>query len=392
MAVSREILGYPAGPSPEAPIVNVEPKAHVEVITPNVEATIDSGIDSYDVQVRDQLLETNPDEHEHMSQVIDAMAIKPALSINDYHPFNTLLFGSPEERSELAEDPVIKAYFHELDEKGLGQLPAVRALRDFDNPTSTETTREWHRLIPKAVGLLFPQNPNLDFIPGTNVKVQESLRPFFVHCYDAVGLRSRAAVMSNLMRAHFENLPDDSQIEWTSLASGAADPVLKAIQSLNGDGKRIDLRLVDWDEEALAMSEKLAVSHGLEEGQLHLFNRDIKKLPEIANELGRAEAVDILGLFEYLPATQNRPYAQMVLATAYHQMLEDGGLLVFGNMRSDRPQYHFNQDVVRWPIIKPRSLAEISRIVKEAGIPLENAQMYLPKDGVYSVVAIRKHV
>lgn len=45
---------------------------------------------------------------------------------------------------------------------------------------------------------------------------------------------------------------------------------------------------------------------------------------------------------------------------------------------------------IGWPYIETRSPAELMKIVREVGIAPETVQLYLPTDGVYTVVCVDK--
>jgi len=71
------------------------------------------------------------------------------------------------------------------------------------------------------------------------------------------------------------------------------------------------------------------------------------------------------------------------------ECVKPGGVLITGNMLDSHPQLGFTMDVVQWPHIQPRSVAEMLAIFESAGLH-GHIDVYLPTDGVYAVYAIRK--
>ena len=136
----------------------------------------------------------------------------------------------------------------------------------------------------------------------------------------------------------------------------------------------------------------MAESRNLVEGQdFELVNRnllrDLIATDKLVKELGAEsmDFVDALGIFEYF---KDGPSARF-LANAY-KLVKPGGALVAANMLDTHPEIDFNQRVIGWPTIYPRSIDDLKSIIKEAGIDQENVSVTIPSDGIYAIFEIKK--
>lgn len=264
--------------------------------------------------------------------------------------------------------------------------------------------RDWRReLVPNAEALIPMQRPDITNLPLYRVfsrageivdikggqEVDEVARSFYTDALDSIGIRTRAAVMSDTARRYVQ--PGEHS-KWVSLACGAALPVLEALKVVSRNGADAHLTLVDYNQGTLLTAQEMAEGGGLVEGdQFSIKNRnlvtDMIISDKFVQEYGEESAamVDALGIFEYF----NDERSAAFLHNSY-RLVKPGGALVIANMLSSRPELDFNQRGIGWPKIYPRSIKEIIDIVAAAGIDTGAVTVTIPEDGVYGVVEIKK--
>ncbi len=266
----------------------------------------------------------------------------------------------------------------------------------------SDVLEKWRSLMPTAEALYPLQKPHKKKL-ADGTPFDEVAERYFPHALDGVGLRSRAAIMSHVMFEHFKDVASsaESPIKWASLASGAAIPIFDAASELIHQGKTIKMTLADIDPKALEFARKLARSEYGVDASIKTMKLNILRLEKLKKKIGieSQDAIDILGFFEYIPATpwpyrkykikKMMPGAIEFLNTSY-SLLKPGGLLVLGNMRESHPQLAFTTQIVRWPYIRPRSLEKVMDIIVAAGISPEHVTLYQAGDNVYTVAAITK--
>lgn len=343
------------------------------------------------------------------------------------------------------DDPFISDSFDEVNAV-LAEL-AVQGMAhcgDHDGPDLTRTRRneidrtgnpataalierlpsfaDWLDLVPTAAALDPLYDPSKKQFPNRK-PIHPDLAEWLRNITDGRGIRSRGALVEKLLTD--EALRYDGPVQFLSLASGAAQPIITTAKKLSHDhGVTPHMTLVDKDQGALDLAKDYAANAGLA-GSLETMNMNILRIKGLTQSetgnrmhdfastaLSRAlrqkhlpanqyHVVDAVGLVEYL-GVDDWPYtygnviktktklagAKTFLKNAY-ELVRPGGVLVIGNMLDTHPQLAFTLDVIQWPHIKPRSIEEMVRIFDEAGLAGE-LDVYCPDDGAYAGYQLRK--
>jgi hypothetical protein len=267
----------------------------------------------------------------------------------------------------------------------------------FFSKLGNQAFDDWRSLIPSSVSLAYLSDPlAFDYIYRADghklAQIDDVARAWLIGCTDAIGIRSRASVLSEIVRGYVESKVDEaSSLKWMSVACGTALPAMKA--AVNAHIKP-ELLLVDVDRTAMDATEELSKAIGFEgcinQRWMNIFND--KKTAKLAEELGqnggRPRIIDMMGIFEY--TGENIKVDPASFLKSYYEMLSPGGKLIFGQMRGDRPNIDFTMGVIGWPYVYMRSPKEVMEIITQAGIGPQQVKLYLPEDGVYTVVTIDK--
>ncbi|MDB5187051.1 MAG: class SAM-dependent methyltransferase [Candidatus Saccharibacteria bacterium] len=263
----------------------------------------------------------------------------------------------------------------------------------------SETLLNWgYSAMQAHATALYPlQRPHADRLPSGE-EIDDKSRNFFYHGLDAIGIRTRAMIMTEISTRYLNDKP---AARWISLACGGAVPVIDALKAHEDIGM-IHLDLVDYNSDALAFASELA-THEASLQQVPTYNKEnelrsysiheanlVRGLiasDSLVDQFGESSSdmVDALGIFEYFSKKDSTKF----LKNAY-RMVGDGGVMVIANMLADRPQMEFNRRGVGWPQLYPRSIDELSQIIIDAEINPDNAKIIISEDGVYAVVEIRK--
>jgi len=250
--------------------------------------------------------------------------------------------------------------------------------------------QEWRgRLVPSARALFPLQRPHATHLP-TGVPIDDKARSFFVDGLDAVGIRTRGAVLRDVVGRASSRWTQQGRTErstWVSLACGGALPVLDSLSALHPH--ELSLVLVDIDPVALDFAHALALAEGVPERDVVRLERDLVRTvvarDDLVDELGAGTAavVDALGIFEYFSDA-----ACVRLLRNAHRLVADGGVLVVANMLADRPELDWNKRGIGWPMLHERSTEQLLALVDEAGIDTSRTTVTIPQDGVYAVVSV----
>ncbi|WP_084106024.1 hypothetical protein [Demequina sp. NBRC 110056] len=246
----------------------------------------------------------------------------------------------------------------------------------------------WRDLVPSAAALWaleHPGDPELPGMPALDLSPDDWA--VLTHTWDAVGIRSRAAVVSAILRDRFAGA---GATAWLSLGSGGLSALMAAARDLGACGSPAMLEVRDGDEQALALAEELS-----DRGRVPVLTQrqDLFDLGALASAAGGYDLVDLVGFLEYLPAEplhtrRARVPSATELVRAAVAATRPGGIVILGNMRTDRPHLEFVERIIQWPHIVPRSLEELIAVIEGAGMPRDAITLHLPDDGVYAVATI----
>ena len=217
----------------------------------------------------------------------------------------------------------------------------------------------------------------------------------FTYTTDGIGLRSRQHIYADLLVQRAIEAPVDT-LRIVSLGSGASVPNVEASERIEQEaGKRIEWQLFDLDPGALEKAQQIT-----NKAQLHLSTFDFGPLsndPKQPGFAGRSyiearhieneslDAVDALGLWEYLKPSEAKMFLKMM-----YPKLKPGATMIVSNMRKKRPHLKYNMIAVGWPAVIMRTDEDLLDIVGAAEIPYEQVRLTTPSDGVYTVMEIRK--
>lgn len=258
---------------------------------------------------------------------------------------------------------------------------------------NVESARHWRlNLVPSALALEALALKS-DYLPTTDVKIDEATRDIFTNSADARAIRSRGALMRELIAEHSADKNPITEQKWISLACGAARPVLEAAERVKRNGNTpIDVTLVDYDPVVLNYSSDLAdsidgaASHREIESDLR---RTMIAKDTLVQEFGEEsmDMVDIMGFLEYCPDKA----AVNMLRNSY-RLTAPGGMLLTANMREDRPEKQIHLRGIGWPGVQMRSHEELVELAVRADIDPTCIEAYQPTDGVYTILKIVKPI
>lgn len=324
-------------------------------------------------------------------------------------------------------------YPYSVEEGPSGPAGTNRYTSAWLSQDSLQPLKAWHSLVPSAVALDHLTSPRVDELitpknpeDGRQTSTPETTA-FLRFVDDAVAIRNRAVAMQSIAEDHLRTVITNKPtagtdgVAWLSLASGTAEPSIRAIRAVQDveDAADIDLTVVDYDGRALKKVKGHAENNGLDASTTTIQTNILDpKLGDILlSEAGKKEftVVENLGFEEYLPERvlddelggdelgmfrdedSGLPNASEFTRNAF-DLVAPGGVLISGNMVLDRPQIGFVFGIVDWPLINARSEESIMRVYKRAGIlddPMAEVELFRVRDEVsgahvYDIVKVRK--
>lgn len=271
---------------------------------------------------------------------------------------------------------------------------------------------DWLDLVPTAAALDSLYDP-LKGTLANGKPLDPRTAEWLCNITDGRGIRSRAEIVRTIMATNTRAI--NGHARWLSLASGAAQPIIKTASLLQGEGTRTPaITLVDRDKGSLKLARKYAADAGLGEA-VHTQRRNVLKPSGIHRSRGRGngfanrrglpeshyDIVEVVGLTEYLLEPDWKYTYSKVIKTTLpmagaisflrnaYKLVKPGGTLIIGNMLDTHPQLGFTLNVIQWPHIQPRSIEKMLGIFDRADLSGEVA-VYTAQDGAYAIYSISK--
>ena len=270
---------------------------------------------------------------------------------------------------------------------GVGGLPVKDALVHAERRFSRKTLQQ---AASKAEQRIRDTGNFLDY------PVSPEFRKVIQHCFDAIGIRERAGVVSGKLLEYIAERQrqgsEPSSLLMASIGCGTAFPIFRAlasVQELHGQVPR--LVLIDQDPLALAAAGELARHMGLQDSiEIHCVRLfDSLRKPLSLDAILKGRLLDIAedsGLREYLPRS-----LYIALTRTTWAALAPGGLMSSGNMNSHRPQPEVLHGVFGWyPNVAMRSISEGFELHRRAGISAGLTSATVTGCGVYTMYFSRK--
>ena len=231
-----------------------------------------------------------------------------------------------------------------------------------------------------------------------NAPVTPKFAEVIKYCTDSLGIRERGDLVKKITIDHIrgidmrnKNRSIDNMLVM-SFGCGTGLPTLEMLKELKEEtGQAPKAILIDQDPLALAAAQNLAKKMGLENNvEIHchrLFSKFGRPLG--LKEVLKGRQVDVMedsGLREYLPDMVHKK-----LTEESWGFLRDGGLMITGNMNSNRPQKDFLHGLMGWtPNVIMRPIARSLKLLQAAGVSKDNITANITASGVYSVFAVEK--
>lgn len=267
----------------------------------------------------------------------------------------------------------------------------------------------WIKHVPTALALDALYHPDSKTLHDGS-PIDDMTREMFKNCLDGIGIRCRKAVVEHVITEEIQRTQGKDPVRSAhivSVACGAAQPVLSAVQKSVSQGSRVPRILaIDYDPRALRLAQDYALQMGLQDN-LQVLRSNILNPAGLALDQHfpihevQADVVEAVGIVEYLqPENKMYQYKGVVterpkqagaitLLRNCYSILRPGGVLLFGNMSTRHPQIDFTLNVIQWPHIVPRTPNEMFEICDAAEINGE-LTLYYPSNHVYPMYALRK--
>lgn len=245
--------------------------------------------------------------------------------------------------------------------------------------------RSWSKFMPGGFATYYVYEPHhKKMVDGK--RLDPITNRLFRHGIEGVGMRTRAYILSWIIEDWVKSRSEP--LRWVSLGGGSGQPLYDALRLMEVSlRERSELTLVDSDRKVVEFAKSL---HDLQKTELptgRFLHDDIFR-PELFKEIhdgGLIDGIDIMGIFEYLNDEQS-----IELLKRCYENLSPGGVLVFSNMDSDRPDYDINQRVIGWPELRLRSVMETMDLLDAAGLPREDITYLQARDAINNVYRVKK--
>lgn len=244
--------------------------------------------------------------------------------------------------------------------------------------------RRWRRYAPDGFATHVTYRPDGNVFPD-GLRLDPITQRFFRHSYDAVGLRTRAYLLMDLVDKYLSQRPL-GDVRWVSLAAGTGVVAYDTLANYDAaTQRRVQLVISEREPAFIKFARRLARSYRLR-SHIDYQRGDVTVARELERLLGRQpQIVDALGLFEYLDDA-----TAATLARRVYRRLAVGGMLVFSNMSDARPQLNVHRHAVGWPGVIVRSPEQVIAILATAGIDATAISIAEADDRVYYVYRVTR--
>lgn len=243
--------------------------------------------------------------------------------------------------------------------------------------------RAWANYMPGGFATYHVHSPEVKRLKSGK-RVDFLTRRLFRHAVDAIGLRSRAYVLTWLIHDYAAE-GGKSKINWLSLASGSGQPVYDTVDSL--PKIKFKVEITDRDVESLDFAKTV---YGMERphvDKISFRQLDVTADGQVAERINKlkADVVDAMGLFEYL---DEKVAAQLI--NDVYRALPKGGVFIFTNMSDTNPHLDLHKRGLGWPGVIPRSVDDVATILRQTDVSAEAVDVYAPTDKVYNIYSLTK--
>ncbi|WP_062288897.1 hypothetical protein [Demequina phytophila] len=259
---------------------------------------------------------------------------------------------------------------------------------EHPSPVSSPAFAEWQARLgtPAALPNIYvPGEPRLSSAAESDLFAGATLdaptRHYLTVAIDARALRVRARVLQWLaVRAAVDV---GRTVRWTSLTCGPAYPMAGAMVAAGEANVSLATTFVDTCADSLDVSRRVALAHGIDPAA-HAFvaadapSSGLTGLVEPESQ----DLVEGLGMLAGLELA----HAPDAISDAF-SLVRPGGSLVFSVMLADRPSCECCAEI-GWPVGPTLRVDQIAPLLAAAGLPVEDASVFVSEDGVYGVIEV----
>lgn len=246
--------------------------------------------------------------------------------------------------------------------------------------------RSWAEYMPGGFATYYVYEPHHKRM-ANGKRLDAVTKRLFRHGIEGVGMRTRAYTLSCAVNSWIST-NNMTSAHWLSIGCGSGQPTFDAASQLTDAVKRrSELVLVDRDSIVLDFAKSL-YEHQRDILPRAIFSQADILAPSFFNELieqMEPDVIDILGMFEYLDHEQS-----VFLLRRSYDSLREGGMMLFSNMDTNRPDYDINQRVIGWPALVLRTPEEILQIADEAGIARSDITFIRAQDAINNMFRVVK--
>ncbi|WP_062521294.1 hypothetical protein [Demequina silvatica] len=259
---------------------------------------------------------------------------------------------------------------------------------EHPSPVSSPAFAEWRARLGTPAAL-----PNV-YVPGeprlssaaepelfTGAALDAPTRHYLTVAIDARALRARARVLQWLaVRAAVDV---GRTVRWASLTCGPAYPMAGAMVAASDADVDLATTVIDTCADSLDVSRRVVLEHGIDPAA-HTFVAAEDPFADLAGLVApeSQDLVEGLGMLAGLDID----HAPDALAKAF-SLVRPGGSLVFSVMLADRPSCECCAEI-GWPVGPTLRVDQIAPLLEAAGLPVEDASVFVAEDGVYGVIEV----